>query len=311
MWEFLFLKGAENLKVYIDNLTKLLYNKKRMLCRFLRFCVFVILVVAVSAVKSNAVTQNLSACISPVLFAEDTDEDEGKEHFLFCRQESVASGECLLTLALRDGAWLCGILLEISYPQNLHLLEVERIVGGDHAVVSCADLGDRVRVLLDSSTNVYLEGDLIRFRFSNDGSDDLQFKISNVTAYAFGEGELVSLRLLVAKDCEEDRPDVFSASVSSVALTQNNESLGLGFSVSLPSGCFAAGARVFLVDLVAHSISDFQLVGVVRERGFFVGGVDLLSDGKCCVIIEPLGYRRGKVEKGEACCYYIENGVLY
>ena len=311
MWEFLFLKGAEILKVYIDNLTKLLYNKKRMLCRFLRFCVFVILAVAVSAVKTDAVAQNWSAYISPLLFAEDTNADKREELFLFCRQESVASGECLLTLALHEDTWLCGILLEIGYPQNLRLLEVERIVGGDHAVVSCADLGDRVRVLLDSPSNVYLEGDLIRFRFSNDGADDLRFEISNVTAYSFGEGDLVPLRLSVAKDCEEDRADELSASVSSVALTQSNEILELGFSVFLPSGCFAAGARVFLVDLVAHSISDFRLVGVVREHGFFAGSVDLLPNGKYCVIVEPLGYRRGKVEKGEERCYYIENGVLY
>lgn len=292
------------MKVYIDNLTNLLYNKKRMLCRFVRFLALAALVIATVTFSTAGSAVRQSAFISPLFFGESAAD----KAFLLCDQVLLENGEVLFSIGFAEEALLCGMLLELQYPPDVQLLSVERSVDCGDAVLSCADFGDRVRVLFDCCGNVYMAGELLRLRFVSDGIEDVQICFSEASAFVFDENVIVPLQLCFEKD---DGPLQSEEPSASVALSRDEDSLGAHFSVSPPQGCFAAGVRVFLVDPVAYRVNDFLCVGVVCENGAFSGKINLPIKGKYCAILEVLGYCRGGVIKGVTYCYYIVDGVLY
>ncbi len=209
--------------------------------------------------------------------------------------------EVVLSLSSSNG--VCALLGEIEYDENAYLL-LSCGAEGEIFDFKYADIGDSVRFLLDSTENSEPEGILARFYFKKVGEGEKKSfllkcekggiiyldKKSDPVPYV--SVDMTDSESKNETEREEDTPPVLQR-------TEKNGT-SLSFSVKADKNCFAAGVRLFCVDLSGEGKHfEAQILGVVNENGEFKGKYVFCDDAEYTVIISAVGYKRDGRAPGE------------
>lgn len=246
---------------------------------------------------------------SPVGAAEGGTE---KAIRLFLRATEVEGDILEVTVSLDSERGICALLCTLEYnPESLIYLS-----GGarDGKVnFKAIDFGESVRFLLDSKENSAAKGEIVTLYFKRigRGSAGLALKCEGEALY-YGEGaDILSARVEI--DGEIGSADVGNGGKEErkapeiISLVENVGQLD--FSVAVDGECFAAGARLFFVDISGGGRHFEVLVaGVVGKDGVFEGRYMFGGDIGYAVVVTAVGYGRGRIDTGEKITLVCANG---
>ena len=278
------------MKVYIDNLTKMIYNKKRMLCRIVLF----------TAVIGSLLLLPLGGSAADV---SDTVCDEYTP-FTVRLQPIAEDGAFVLTVS--NPVWLCALMLQVDCLPEVKLESVELLSHLDEIELNWVDLGSCVRILLDSADNFYLSGAVLLLRFSSSEEQEAPVLVECVACSWNGDA-IQPLAPVLDVNKSENRDEI---ALEMLSVRQEGGEIRLGVTLCVPIECFAAGAEIYVVKLSTQKTSRFTVAGVCRSGRFSAEQI-VLPEGNYCVIVEALGYRKSGVSKTAEVGYCIINGALY
>lgn len=296
------------LKVYIDNLLNLLYNKKRMLCKIFQFAMRLVsvflamMITIVSAIVPYGAEDKSEATVYVTMHAEANADNE----------------QIKVYLSVEGCIDYCGFFLEFEYSPWAELISVSSSESEEGAVFSYIDLGSRVRILLDGDENLSEDHCLmvIAFDCSESMSEPFHFQTDSLlcTAYRWTEAAdgLVPLRVsFQVPELSVIMSPAVTQETCGPELTQANGLLELRITGQCRTSCFAAGFEYFVVDLLSGETDGYSCIGVIGDEGQFVSEpLRLSKTGRFCVVVRPLSYYRLGCCKGEYRVFCIINGSL-
>lgn len=214
-----------------------------------------------------------------------------------------------LTLGFECGGGLCGALAEVTYDASAFLLLSGGFYGDGGLVFSYSDRGGAVRVLIDVAENrgekmtvsIYfgrVEG------YVGGGS----FEVSSIEAYRFSDvGEVCRVEVIGGRKGEigevkaaEEADDGGAVWISEVKCIRGDGGL---IAVTVRGGArqnfFAAGARIFAVDLESGRSEDLYAVGVIANDGLFEWHLPISFSGAVSLVVTPIAYDRSGAYEGE------------
>ena len=214
-----------------------------------------------------------------------------------------------LTLGFECSGGLCGVLLDVSYDDEAFLLLSGGFCGGEGMFFLHSDRGGVVSVLIDGAensdgkmaVNLYfgrVEG------YVGGGS----FEASSVEAYRFSDmGEVCFVEVIGEKKCEigevkaaEEADDGGAVWISEVECIRGDGGL---ITVTVRGGAkrgfFAAGTRIFAVDLESGRSEDLYAVGVLANDGLFEWHLPISFSGAVSLVVTPIAYDRSGAYEGE------------
>ena len=276
----------------------MLYNGKRILCKFCALpclalrvqAIFAALLLTVSQIPASA-SDSANAPITLSLRTEVCEED-------------------LIALALvKDGGEACGLLLEVGYPNGLLPLQVEKgeVIGATE--LTWVDKGGTLRLLLDGEENLTADGvlALLWFSVTEKSAPAFAFSLSCVDGVMLSRDTCSFLpvnALAYGAVCRR-MPD--AAEEIRLFATVERELLRLSL---LAAACFGAGIRVCLADMSTGELTEYTVAGVVASNGVFATEITVPQTGCVCVILQPVGYRRAGALVGETRAYCFVNGAF-
>ncbi len=221
--------------------------------------------------------------------------------------QQTDDGGVEITLYLKSDNGIAAMLGELSYNAELFLFLGS---GSDIMNVTCEDLGGSVRFLLDMNEDSPSECLLATFYFMRIGRGDGDFAVrldSEVGCVHFCEGgslNAVNIALpapLTVNDTVQD--DVESAVSLPCMLSLSFESREgeaslIKLEVSAPDR-FAAGVRLFAVDIESGESREYYILGISRSDGSFYGRAEIELYKKTAVVITAVGYGRSEMILGE------------
>lgn len=230
-------------------------------------------------------------------------ESEGCEVRMTCSEGDVI--EVWLEL-LCDGG-MCGAVGDISYDAESFLLlscGIEEMSGVNF---SFFDSGGDVRILIDGVEN-FTRGVRVSFYFGRaDGySGGGIFMASGIEVYAISELEDVcrvdadecAACELVCEDLSVDEERVIVVNGVEVERGETGEVEVVIFGCA-SGDFFAAGFRMFVVELNSGASESFFVVGVIRGGGAFERRVSLTSTERHSFVVTPLAFDRYGTDEGE------------
>ncbi len=220
-----------------------------------------------------------------------------------CRM--TETGEYEVSLYLLSDQGICGIMCDMEYDEDSFLF----LGGGSECALKLTyvDVGGGVRFILDGIENSKRECVLARFYFKRIGPRECRIKLSGVgeasAVYLSVTGHTVSAKAAF-RGCSavEDTSAAPSAELpefKSFEIFERGGEWVLSFEVKGGNGNFAAGARLFLLDLEAGKTEDIRVVGVSDAEGIFKGEYILSGQRKIVISATALGYRREGEIRGE------------
>ena len=286
------------MNVCLDFLPNMLYNGKRILCKFCALprlalrvqAVFVALLLTIARIPASA----SDSAIAPITLSLRTE----------------ACGADLVALSLvKDGGGFCGLLLEVGYPEGLAPLRVEK---GD--IIGKTDLtwiekGGSIRLLLDGEENLCADGVLAV----------LWFSVAEKSAPAFAFSlSCVDGVMLLRDTCSFLPVNALTYGAVCSRMSDAAEEIHLFATVErellrlslLATACFGAGVRVCLADMSTGELTEYTVAGVIASEGVFATEITAPQTGCVCVILQPVGYRRAGVLLGETRVYCFVNGAF-
>lgn len=306
------IKVANFFEVCIDNLLKMIYNVKRLLCILLK--------------KRNlAVFWALACLVLPMLVSfAPSNGLEPQILGLSLGAEIGDDGEMItITLQNPQKADLAGLAVELHYDMSfVKLMAVER-GGGLHETVgfSYVDCGDRVKMIVDSCYNTDPEEiAVLRFSVRKDSAGGLAaFELSG--AFGVAACRIVNGRTVAAELDVENRvilPVSPAASAGGRGLPNISavtaEGTEIFLSGALSYWCFAAGFEVSLTDLSDCTRNSYLLVGVLplsagRDNSF-TQRVSLPTCGEYYLSVRPIAFDRCGEICGECAIFWVRGGRL-
>ncbi len=210
-----------------------------------------------------------------------------------------------LALILSSAHGVCGILCELKYDENTLLY----LGGGSECALELTslDVGGEVRFILDGIENSEAECVLARLYFKRIGLGECCFELSGIgetSAVYFNEtGALINSNAVIS-GCTvignaSSKPSVEVPKFESFELFERGGERVISFEVRVGNGNFAAGARLFLLDLETGKSEDIRVVGIVSSNGIFKGEYILSGQKKIAISATALGYRREGEIRGE------------
>jgi hypothetical protein len=229
---------------------------------------------------------------------------------LFLREEEC-DGILTLEICIESEKGICAMLCDLEYnPAALLYLSG----GSDDASISfkAVDRGGKLSFLLDSAQNSAPCGTLARLYFKTigNGAPDVSLTVREDALYLDDRGEIRPAQLKITSLPPDSTPEDELASgnpsngkPSSVAAPPHLLTLEIGnaevsFSVKTDQG-FAAGVRLFCVDLESGERSDVTVAGVVGKDGILAGKYRLEDEKSYSVVATPLSFYGQKTSKGE------------
>ncbi len=247
---------------------------------------------------------------SPVGAAEGGTENAIR---LFLRATEVEGDILEVTVSLDSESGICALLCTLEYdPESLIYLSGGACDGKIN--FKAIDFGGSVRFLLDSRENSAAKGEIVTLYFKRigHGSAGLALKCEGEALYC-GEGaDILSARVEVDGEigsadigCNGGREERKAPEI--ISLVENGGRLD--FSVAVDGVCFAAGARLFFVDISGGG-RHFEVVvaGVVGKDGVFEGRYLFGGDIGYAVVVTAVGYGRGRIDTGEKITLVCANG---
>ncbi len=286
-------------QILLDNLTKAVYNimsKIVSLCFEWRVCAAVLFPAVALASFTLAVPDRC-------------------EELLIVELGCVAQGgEVKLEIVFPRDESFCGFYGEILYDSGILCFDGietdgESPIDGE---LSFADADGRLGILLDSSDTPF-EGQVLVASFSlkEELSLPVCFELTSAEAYRWNEERLC--RLDVPTASVELEPDLSQQSeVPQLLEFLSNDGEFIAFGRT-PSGFFASGFEIVAVDVRAVEIYRITVAAVqsYNEGSFeFNRKLDLPKEGRFCVIIRPVAYKRDVVRYGDEVSFLLDNGKI-
>lgn len=223
---------------------------------------------------------------------------------LLYRTSEAEDGILEIEISLESGAGICAMLCVLDYnPDSLIYLS-----GGspDESVsFTVIDFGGEIRFLLDSRQNTAPDCVLARlyFKKTDAGKKNLSLRCQDAR-YLSESGEILSADTLVLADgiSEENgnignKNECAPPQIISQEITSDG---GICFSVKAARDCFAAGARLFFVDLEgAGENFEVLVAGVTSADGIVSGEYHLCPDKRYAISVTAIGYDRLGGHRGE------------
>ncbi len=271
-------------KVCIDNLPKLLYNEKRILC------IFGILLV-LSQIWTAPAAADAPPTPGAVLTAACTLSEDGSLAVLLRAEEPVT---------------LCGFLLKVSFDRKgLSLLDVSPGAYMEGLTLTAVPTEDGLLLLCDGEENITCCGTLLQLVLAPAEGDlpaDAVLSFSFFEAYRFEGERPLSIRLLCA-DLTVPGPTALAVSVTT---RREGTTLCILPTVSCRAGLFAR-LSVTLVDLNAQAVSRLALYAVRGGRDQVpLAPLSLPQAGQYCLILET-----AEGETFHRLVLYLDDGTLY
>lgn len=266
----------------------------RILFRMIGFLTLVTMLVVISRIPVGAGDDNAQDVTRLILHSIQNDD-----------------GILELTIELDSPHGICAMLCDLKYnPKALVYLS-----GGSDDVnihFKAIDFGGSLSFLIDSNRNSAPRGTLARLYFKTigNGAPDVSLNCREDALYLDDRGEIRPAQLKITSLPPDSTPedDLASGNLSngkpsSVAAPPRLLTLEIGnaevtFSVKTEQG-FAAGARLFLVELESGETTDVVVAGVVGKDGILAGKYRLEDEKSYSVVATPLSFYGQKTSKGE------------
>ena len=232
------------MNVCLDFLPNMLYNGKRILCKFCALprlalrvqAIFAALLLTVSQIPASA-SDSANAPITLSLRTEVCEKD-------------------MIALALvKDGGEACGLLLEVGYPSGLLPLQIEKGEAVGETELTWVDKGGTLRLLLDGEENLTADGVLAL----------LWFSVAEKSAPAFAFSLSCVDGVMLSRDTCSFLP-VNALTYGSVCRRRPCADQEIRFSTIAENGtirltvdasaCLGAGVRVCLADMSAGELTE-------------------------------------------------------
>ena len=244
--------------------------------------------------------------------AEDASfENEAPTLELLVSSEDDEGVEIILKLNSEHG--LAAILAELNYDGEDFLFLG---CGSDIMTVTYSDVGDGVRFLLDLSENSPSECVLATFYFKKIGSGGGDFSLNigdDADCLYFEEGNSpVPAKPTLCGVCGVDgeaqsvadssEPRLLSVSFENCGGKSENgggKNVLFHFEVDVGKKRFAAGIKLFAVDLESGESREYYILGITGKDGVYLGNAEIELYEKAAVIVTAAGYEREGMVCGE------------
>ena len=228
----------------------------------------------------------------------------GNDIRLFLRCGNI-DGEVLeLEVCIESDSGVCAMICDVEYDSERYIY----LSGGatDEGVgFKAVDFGSTVSFVIDSVENTFQDGVLAKLYFKriSDGRAKFTLISRDDAIYLGASSDILSSRVqVVSGECVlGGNPDsgggtgeIYEPRLIDVNVSSN----AIAFWVEAPRGCFAAGVRLFFVDLSSGEYSEVFVLGVVGG-GLFSGEYRHAPNGSYAVVITALGYGAREVRAGE------------
>ena len=223
---------------------------------------------------------------------------------LFLRATAGDEDIIEVTVGIDSGRGMCALLCSLEYNSE-SLIYLSGGACDESFNFKAVDFGGNVRFLLDSKENSVARGELVKLYFKRIGNGGLGFslKCRDDVLYYDENSDILSARVEVDlnfgsadTDCNGDIEERKAPEI----IRLDNKDGEIGFAVSVDDECFAAGARLFFVDISGGGRHfEVILAGVVGNDGLFDGRYFFGGEVGYAVVVTAMGYGRGEIDAGE------------
>ena len=225
-----------------------------------------------------------------------------KEIRLFLRECDGEEDILVLEVCLESDNGVCALLCDLEYDAERYIY----LSGGsvDEKInFKAIDFGSVVGFLLDSGENSNAECVLARLYFKRIGQGKARFTL-NSRDNALGVGDNLEIcsyqtRILSDTSVPGDNTDKGDSNELPRLVSLNMGSEKIVFSVKSPHDCFAAGVRLFFIDLSGGGEHFGVFVTGIIKRGGMFAGEHTMPQGNYAVIVTALGYSARELIRGE------------
>ncbi len=226
-------------------------------------------------------------------------EADGK---VFLEYRDNGDGEIEAVLKLESEAGIAALACEMAYDSNV-LLYLGCGEGEGGMTLTARDMGECVRFLLDGAQNSPSQCTLASFYFKRISTDAAMLSLSSMgdkcSFYFDGQGELKQLAaslsgcLIGGGSAEDTSESDYSPRLLNFELIRYEERAEVSFEVTAEDGFFAAGVKLFVLDIKRGTYDTVYAVGVA-QNGSFSGkcALPFRADAELSVVITPVAFDR-------------------
>jgi len=229
---------------------------------------------------------------------------------LVLHSSETGDGILELLIELDSSCGISAMLCELEYDPDV-VIYLSGGASDSEMSFKAIDFGGSLRFLIDSNESSAPCGELARLYFKVTGNGKPRFSLTcrESALYIDGRGEICPTAVKVTlpqpeKDTENDSTDGAGGEDPSDEthaprlLDLEIRDFEIAFTVGIERG-FAAGVRLFIVDLDSGESADITVAGVVGEDGVFTGKYRLQEEKSYSVIVTPLSFCAEKRLDGE------------
>ena len=269
-----------------------------------------------------------------MIFTGSTDNYEGeKRELLLDIFEDKETEEIYLTVKYSSVAGMCGIVFEIKYPSNgLGVVDVTSL----NDTIECTshiNEGSAI-ILIDGEENIQGACDIAIIRFTKKQNVDFEAEIRAIPfgdeyAYAFDDdGSLVAANIDFSKATAtykfkgeaDSSKDMIYNEIIEIKTEIKEDKVGISlFGVTSCIDAFAAGFKIYVVDISKRIGEEFYTLGVIEMQDdcFAVAclrtyekSILLSRNKRYCLVITPVIYTQKNSRLGDKQLLLIDNGEI-
>ena len=238
---------------------------------------------------------------SPIGAADSDKKNNNIRLFLY--EHTGEEGIVELDISISSSMGVCAMLCELEYDPDSFIY----LSGGacdENINFKAVDFGGEVRFLIDCITNSAPDGNPARLYFKRIGTGSSNFSLTCPAALYIDEnGEISRANVQIFADTLLEKEEIQDHPNDEIAPTIVNAEIrydSVFFSVDVSDEYFAAGVRLFFVDLSGNGDHFEVLVaGVVRAGELLRGEYRFCPDKSYAVVITAQGYSGKRMVKGD------------
>ena len=238
---------------------------------------------------------------SPIGAADSDKKNNNIRLFLY--EHTGEEGIVELDISISSSMGVCAMLCELKYDPDSFIY----LSGGacdENINFKAVDFGGEVRFLIDCITNSAPDGNPARLYFKRIGTGSSNFSLTCQDALYIDEnGEISCANVQIFADTPLEKEEIQAPPNDEIAPTIVNAEIrddSVFFSVGVSDECFAAGVRLFFVDLSGNGDHFEVLVaGTVRVGELLRGEYLFCPDKSYAVVITAQGYSGKRRVKGD------------
>ena len=222
---------------------------------------------------------------------------------MMCIEKEVVE-VCLELLC--DGG-ICGAVADISYDADAFLLLSCGIEETEGVTFSFFDSGGDLRILIDGAENI-ARGVRVKFYFGRaDGYyGGGVFRANGIEVYSLSDDADIcradadeeSVCELVCEGRGDKSESVIYADSIEI-IREGNGKVEVVISGHASDDFFAAGFKVFVVEVDSGASESFFVVGIIRGEETFERRVSFTASGNLSFVVTPLAFDRNGAKEGE------------